>query len=189
MLSHLIKLNRSYRRFDATHSVKREELIELLELARLSPSAMNRQPIRYRLISEPEECDFVFSNSRWGSYLKDWSGPTPQQRPTAFFLLCLPLDAGTSQFIDVGIAAQTILLAATQKGLGGCMLASVQKEEVHRHFRLPADLQLVLAIAIGKPAEKVVLETMKDPEAIEYWRDENDVHHVPKRPLEDLILP
>lgn len=150
---------------------------------------MNLQPLRYKLVYSPQECDLVFPHTRWAGYLKEWPGPQPGERPAAYLLICLPHDAGRMQFIDTGIAAQSILLAAAEKGLGGCMLGSVNKDEVHWLFRLPEELEIVLVIALGVPAEKVVLDELEIPDRIEYWRDETGVHHVPKRRLEDLILP
>ncbi|HOU26092.1 MAG TPA: nitroreductase family protein, partial [Candidatus Cloacimonas sp.] len=90
--------------------------------------------------------------------------------------------------IDTGIAAQTILLTAVDNGLGGCLLASVDKDAVHKIFLLPDNMDIVLVIALGYPAETVVIEDVTDQDKIEYWRDENTVHHVPKRKLSDLIL-
>lgn len=189
MLQDLILHNRSYRRFDEKRRLSREELLQLIDHARLSPSAMNLQPLRYRLVYSPQECESVFPHTRWAGYLKQWHGPQVGERPAAYLLICLPHSAGRMQFIDTGIAAQSILLAAAEKGLGGCMLGSVNKDEVHRLFGLPEDIEIVLVIALGVPDEKVVIDETNAPEEIEYWRDETDVHHVPKRRLEDLILP
>ena len=188
MLHDLIVKNRSYRRFAENQRLRREDLLALLNHARLTPSAMNRQSLRYRLVYSQPECDLVFPHTRWAGYLKDWPGPQPGERPAAYLLMCLPHDAGRMQFVDTGIAAQSILLAATEKGWGGCMLGSVDKDKVHQLFCLPQELEIVLVIALGVPAEKVVIETVQGGDSIEYWRDDQDVHHVPKLKLEDLLL-
>ncbi|MDD4223058.1 MAG: nitroreductase family protein [Candidatus Cloacimonetes bacterium] len=188
MLHDLVKKNRSYRRFDEERRFSREELLALIDHARLAPSAMNLQPLRYRLVYSPEECGSLFPHTRWGGYLKDWSGPQPGERPAAYLLMCLPHNAGRMQFVDTGIAGQSILLAAAEQGWGGCMLGSVDKDEVHRIFSLPEELEIVLAIALGVPAEKIVLNEIGRQGGIEYWRDEAGIHHVPKRKLDELIL-
>lgn len=189
MLHDLIIQNRSYRRFDEQQRLSRQDLLALLDHARLAPSAMNRQPLRYRLVFSQQECDLVFPHTRWAGYLKDWPGPAPGERPAAYLIMCLPHDAGQMQFVDTGIAAQSILLAAAERGWGGCMLGSVNKDEVHSIFRLPAELEIVLVIALGVPAEQVVIEPIGEDGSIEYWRDAEEIHHVPKLDLEDLIIP
>ncbi len=188
MLHDMIVQNRSYRRFDEQLRLSREDLLALIDHARLAPSAMNRQPLRYRLVNTQEECDLVFPHTRWAGYLKNWAGPQSGERPAAYLIMCLPQDAGRMQFVDTGIAAQSILLAATERGWGGCMLGSVNKDEVHRIFSLPAELEIVLVIALGLPAEQVVLDPVGENGSIEYWRDEQDVHHVPKLSLPMLLL-
>ncbi len=189
MLHDLVKKNRSYRRFDEERRFSREELLALIDHARLAPSAMNLQPLRYRLVYSPEECGSLFPHTRWGGYLKDWPGPQPGERPAAYLIMCLPSEAGRMQFIDTGIAAQTILLAAAEQGWGGCMLGSVNKEEVQRIFCLPEALEIALVIALGVPAEQVVIDPARADGSIEYWRDGEDIHHVPKLDLEDLLIP
>lgn len=189
MLHDLVKKNRSYRRFNEERRISREELLALIDHARFAPSAMNLQPLRYRLVYSREECASLFPHTRWGGYLKDWPGPQPGERPPAYLIMCLPHEAGRMQLVDTGIAAQTILLAAAEQGWGGCMLGSVNKDEVHRIFNLPEALEIVLVIALGIPAEHVVIEPARADGSIEYWRDEQDLHHVPKRELPDLILP
>lgn len=189
MLHDLIVKNRSYRRFDERQRFSREDLLALLDHARLAPSAMNRQPLRYRLVYTQSECDLLFPHTRWAGYLKDWSGPLPGERPAAYLIMCLPHDAGRMQFVDTGIAAQSILLGAAEQGWGGCMLGSVNQAEVHQLFCLPQELEIVLVIALGLPAELVILDPVRADGSFEYWRDSEDMHHVPKLELEDLLIP
>lgn len=189
MFLDLVTRNRSYRRFDESRRIGRNELLKLVNYARLAPSAANRQALRYRLVYDPLECAKIFPKLRWAAYLKDWNGPEYSQRPAAYIIMLAPLKPNSSLFIDTGIAAQSILLGATEQGLGGCMIASADKETIHADFQLPETLEIVLVIALGVPAEKVVIDVQRDPDAVEYWRDEEGVHHVPKRSLEELILP
>ncbi|HNV92615.1 MAG TPA: nitroreductase family protein [Candidatus Cloacimonas sp.] len=188
MISELVYRNRSYRRFYESKRITHSQLIQIMETARFIPSAGNLQKLCYYLIEERSECDKMFPHLKWASYLKKWNGPEPGERPSAYIIILVPKSCSNMVYIDTGIAAQTILLTAVDNGLGGCLLASVDKDAVHKIFLLPDNMDIVLVIALGYPAETVVIEDVTDQDKIEYWRDENTVHHVPKRKLSDLIL-
>lgn len=179
--------NRSYRRFDESRQVTTEELHEMIDAARLSASARNAQPLKYFLANTKETNDKIFPALAWAGYLTDWPGPEPGERPSGYIIQLHDTTIPGKYFCDDGIAAQSILLTAVDKGLGGCIIASVKKEQLSQDLDLPGHLEIIQVIALGKPAEKVVIEEMKAGD-IKYWRDENDVHHVPKRPLEELII-
>ncbi len=189
MIEQLVKKNRSYRRFHEDQKVDRQTLLELLELARLTPSAGNLQPLRYILSHDPDRNQLIFSYLSWAAYLKDWPGPAPGQRPSAYILILGDRKAAKMFAYDAGIAAQTILLGAVEKDLGGCILASIDRKGLSEALRIPDHYEILLAIALGKPVEKVVIEPVGKDGNIKYWRDEQGVHHVPKRALQDLILP
>ncbi len=188
MIKNLVLQNRSYRRFKEEHRVTREQLTEFVELARLSPSAANLQNLRFKLIYSPEECAAIFPYTKWAGYLKNWDGPAPGERPAAYILILAPRGESKYSHIDTGIACQSMLLGAVSVGLGGCILASVDRDRIHDLCSLPPAMEIVVAVALGEPMEKVVLEDLDDTGNVEYWRDEQDVHHVPKRLLKDLIL-
>jgi nitroreductase len=189
MLRDLILKNRSYRRFQEDFPISIDTLKELVDLARLSPSAANQQQLRYFLCSDAPTNEAIFSCCSWAGYLLDWKGPKEGERPSAYIIVL-----GNTLFshhvnIDLGIASQSILLGAVEKELGGCCIASVQKDKLHACLDFPEDLDILLVIAIGKPIETIVLDEINDEDDdIRYWRDANDVHHVPKRKLEDIIL-
>jgi nitroreductase len=186
-LSDLLLQNRSYRRFDESRQVTTEELYEMIDAARLSASARNAQPLKYYLANSEATNEKIFPTLAWAGYLTDWPGPEPGERPAAYIVQLHDTTIPGNYFCDDGIAAQSILLTATEKGLGGCIIASVKKEQLATLLNIPAHLQIIQVIALGKPAEKVVLEEMKAGD-IKYWRDNNQVHHVPKRPLHELII-
>ncbi|MDD4309097.1 MAG: nitroreductase family protein [Candidatus Cloacimonetes bacterium] len=188
MILDIVLQNRSYRRFLENKRLSYSELSELISIARFTPSAANLQNIRYFLIDSVPDCEAIFPHLKWASYLQYWNGPEQGERPVAYILVLAPTNTTKFHHIDTGIAAQTILLAAVDKGFGGCMLASIDKVAVHELFSLPSNLDIVLAIALGYPAEKVEIEDVTDPDDVEYWRDEDDCHHVPKRRLKDLII-
>jgi nitroreductase len=188
MFKELILKNRSYRRFDATVTVSRELLVELIELARLSPSGANRQPLKYYLSTRPEENQLIFPHLAWAAYLTDWLGPEEKERPTAYVVILGDKQIASSFGCDHGIAAQSLLLGAVEKGLGGCMIGSIDRKGLKRALNLAENLEILLVIALGKPLETVILETVDAGEDIKYWRDDQQQHHVPKRSLEELIV-
>jgi nitroreductase len=188
MLKKLVRQNRSYRRFDGTVKITKKQINQMLELARLCPSAANLQQLRFFYSITPKLNALIFPHLSWAAYLKDWSGPKHGEQPTGYILILGPVKISKHLLIDVGIAAQTILLGATELGLGGCQIASIDKHKLHKALNLPADLEVILVLALGRPVEQVVIEKVIDPEDIEYWRDEFEVHHVPKRALKDLII-
>lgn len=187
MLKELILKNRSYRRFYQDFQISKRALKELVQLARLCPSAANLQILRFMLINSKEESEKVFSCLGWAGYLKDWDGPEEGERPAAYIVILSNKPDWVYIKSDVGIVSQSVLLGAVEMGLGGCMFGSVQKDKLRKLFSIPEEYEIQLVIALGKPKEKIVIEEVKGDD-IKYWRDENDVHHVPKRKLEDLIL-
>jgi nitroreductase len=188
MLRELVIKNRSYRRFHQEVPIKKETLKELVDLARLSASAANRQPLKYILSNEPERNALIFSCLRWAGYLKDWRGPTEGEKPSAYIIILGDHRISTGFLCDHGIAAQSIMLGAVERRLGGCILAAVQRTKLAKLLEIPDYYEILLVLALGKPKEKVVLETVGDDGDIKYWRDETQVHHVPKRKLDDIIV-
>ena len=188
MLAELVKKSRSYRRFREEERVRPETLRELVELARLSPTGGNKQPLKFLLSWGPELNAKIFPCLAWAGYLKDWGGPKPGERPAAYIVILGDKEISTGFGVDHGIAAQSILLGAAEKGLGGCMIGAVQRDALRKALQLPDRYEILLVLALGTPAEKVLLEDVKPDGDIRYWRDAAGVHHVPKRSLEELIV-
>lgn len=188
MLRDLIVKNRSYRRFHQEVAISCETLRELVDLARLSASGANRQPLKYILSCEPEKNSRIFPCLGWAAYLKDWPGPEEGERPSAYIIILGDTEISRSYFVDHGIAAQSILLGATEKGLGGCMIASIQQQALRQALDIPERYEILLVLALGKPKETVVIEPVGPDGDIKYWRDSKGVHHVPKRSLEEIII-
>ena len=188
MIRDLILKNRSYRRFYQEVDIKLETLRALVELARLSASAGNMQPLKYILSYDPQENSLIFPHLAWARYLKDWPGPCEGERPAAYIIILGDTEISQSFGCDYGIAAQSILLGATEKGLGGCMIGSIQKQGLREALEIAPRYEILLVLALGKPKETVVIETVGTSGDIKYWRDSEGVHHVPKRPLAALII-
>lgn len=183
----IVYKTRSYRRFEESHHIDLNLLEGLVDLARMSASAANRQPLKYLLYNTPEFCERVFPSIAWAGYLKDWSGPVPGERPSAYIIILGDKNITESFNVDHGIAAQSIMLGATEAGLGGCMIASIKREELRNELKIPERFDILLILALGKPVETVIIEKIKDND-VKYWRDDKDIHHVPKRQLDELIL-
>lgn len=186
-LNELILKNRSYRRFHQEVAITRHTLAELVDLARLSASAGNKQPLKYVLCCDPQTNALVFPNLAWAGYLKEWPGPGEGERPAAYIVILGDKSISPSFGCDHGIAAQSILLGATEKGLGGCIIASIRRKTLSRALAIPADHEILLVIALGTPQETVVIDDVGPAGDIKYWRDEQGVHHVPKRSLDAIM--
>lgn len=190
MLKDLVLKNRSYRGYDENRKISREELKDMVEHARLTPSSVNKQPLKYYLAYTKDIVDKIQSYTHWAKALPR-KVPYTGHYPTAFIVICQDktISPALDAFLkDVGITAQTILLRATEMGLGGCMIGSFDKVKLHECLRLEEHIQTLLVVAIGKPDEIIVLEDVKDSKDTVYYRDEQDIHHVPKRKLEDILL-
>jgi len=188
MITELVKENRSCRRFHEDHAVELETLKEFVNLARMSASGANLQPLKYILSCDPRTNTEIFSCLAWAGYLKDWPGPEEGERPAAYIVVLGDKSISESAGCDHGIAAQTILLGARAKGLAGCMLGAIDRNALREKLNISSQLKILLVLAIGKPKEQAVLDTVGSDNSIRYWRDNEGVHHVPKRKLEDIIV-
>jgi len=190
MFKDLVRKNRSYRKFHENIEVKLETLEELVDLARLSASGMNLQTLKYILVTEKENRELIYPNIKWAAYLKDWGGPKPSERPSAFILIFKDTSMKNSvvEQVDLGIASQSILLGAVDKGLGGCMIGSFNKEAIFNAFNIKEQYELKLIIAIGNPKQSIIIDEVEGDADIKYWVDKAGNHHVPKRKLKDIII-
>lgn len=186
----LVKKNRSYRGFDEQAPVTRAQLERLVEYARFCPSSINNQALKFYLSCTKEANAKLQPLTGWARRLKGMRLPHPGHCPTGFVVICYDsaIPGGAARYAkDVGIAAQTMLLGAVEMGLGGCMIGNFEPQKVADALGLPAGLEPVLILALGKPDEQVVLTDAQNGE-VGYYRDEQDVHYVPKRPLAELIV-
>lgn len=189
MLKDLVYCCRSYRRFYQEDRIEEETLRELVDLARMTASTANSQALKYRLVYTEEECSALFPCIAWAGALPDWPGPAEGERPSAYIVICCDLELGKNKMWDDGIAAQTMMLGAVENGLGGCMIGSFQRAEAAKILGIdPERYSLDLILALGRPREEVVVVPLKEDGDVRYYRDEKQVHYVPKRALADLIL-
>ena len=184
----LIIRNRSYRRFKQVSRADRETLRHLVDIARRTPSGGNRQPLKYVLVDEAAACARLFSHLKWAGALKGWGGPAEGERPTAYVIVLGDTEVAKDPGCDHGIACQSMLLAAAERGLGGCMLGAIDRDAIAKDFAIPERYTILLVVALGVPSETCVLEDAKSGGDVTYYRDAASVHHVPKRPLAEIIL-
>ena len=188
MIKELVHKNRSYRRFYEEHQIDLKTMKELIDLARLAPSASNLQPLKYILSTTADKNAKIFETLAWAGYLKDWPGPEPGERPSAYIVVLGDLEIGKNYLdVNAGISMQSILLGSVEKELGACIFASINRKLLAENLNIPERYQILYVVALGKPKENVVIDDIIG-EDIKYWRDENSVHHVPKRILDELIL-
>lgn len=183
----LVAAARCHRRFDGSRAVDAETVTALLDTARLVSSARNLQPLRYRIVCEEPERSALFEQITWASHLT-WGGPQPAERATAYILVLKEKAIGDYALIDAGIAMQTILLAAAEKGIAGCMLASIDRATCIKLFALPDTLEPMFAVVLGYPAETIRITDLPPSGDTNYYRDDADRHCVPKRDLESVLL-
>lgn len=190
-LQKLIAETRTCRRFVESRPIPTDTLHGLIDLARFGGSARNCQPWQYAVVNESDTCDALFPHLGWAGYLSEWSGPVSGERPAAYILCLLNhtwlKGSEKEAHFDLGISTQNILLGASTLNMQGCRIGAFSPK-VSDLFKFPEATTLELIIALGFPKEKIVIEEMADGADIKYWRDENLVHHVPKRALKDLIV-
>ncbi len=191
MILDLIKKNRSFRSFNKSRAVTEAELLSLVECARFSASGNNRQMLRFLLCASPEKMALLLPCVKWAAALPDWHLPPEGHEPPAAIVLCHDTTAAAepqASARDAGIAAQTVLLAAAEMGLGGCMIANFVPAKLAEALALPPHLVPTLVIALGEPDEEIILEDAVSGGSVSYYRDADGVHHVPKRTLDELIV-
>ncbi len=184
----LVKTNRSCRRFDNSYKIDTTTLEQFVELARNCGSAANMQPLKYIISTDEKKNDEIFSCLGWAAYLKDWKGPVKEERPTGYFVIMGDQTIAKKFWCEHGIASQTMLLGARAMGLGGCMFGAINIKKLKGFLNIEDHLDVKLVLALGKPVETIQIDELGDDGNIKYWRDENQIHHVPKRKLNDIII-
>lgn len=189
MLKDLVLMNRSYRRFYENEEIEYDTLIDLIDCARNTAASVNFQVLKYKLVNDKENNKKVYDCLAWAGLLKEWKGPEEGERPSAYIIILCDNSISNSKPIDVGIAAQTVLLAATEKGYGGCMFGSIKRDKLAEEFEIDLNrYSIELVIALGKPKETVKIVDVPENGSTAYYRDESGVHCVPKRSINDIIL-
>ena len=180
----VILSRRSIRRFQQK-PIPIDLLKRFVNAARLAPSAANLQPLEFFIVNDKKLCSKVFETLGWAGYIKPKWTPCKEERPVAYILMLVRDNTNKWYLRDVSLASENIILAAEEKEIGSCILCNINKQKLREILKIPEEVILDSIIALGYKAEKSVVEDFKG--SVEYWRDENEVLHVPKRKIEDLI--
>lgn len=178
-----IVTRRSIRRFKQ-EPIKLEILKKFVNAARLAPSAANLQPLEYFIVNDKKLCSKVFITLSWAAYIKPKWSPNENERPTAYIIILVKESSNNWYQRDASFAAENIVLAAEGEGIGSCVLCKIDKEKLRDELNIPEEIIIDSVIALGYKQEKSVVEDFKG--SIKYWRDENNIMHVPKRKSEEI---
>lgn len=186
-MTELVRKTRSIRRFKEDQQISRNQLRELVNLGRLSASANNLQPLRYIISAEAEKNEQIFPALSWAGKLENWDRPSQGRRPSAYIVILG--DPGISNYLeyDCGIACQSILFGAREKGFGGCIMGALDREQLAETLDINDQYEILITLALGYPAEEVEIDNVSGGD-LSYFRDDRDVHHVPKLQLDEVIL-
>lgn len=191
MFRDLVMANRSYRGYDEGYRFTKDQLLEYIDLTRYTASSVNAQPLKYHIAYDKDEVALIQSMTKWARALPQMTLPHDNMHPTGFIIICQDKDISDNLARyqkDIGIVAQTILLAAVEEGLGGCMIGNFVPDEVKEKLDFADNLQPMLIVALGKPNEKIVITEIENGDSIKYYRDDDDTHYVPKRKLNDILI-
>ena len=188
MLNQLIKKTRSTRRFIESQSIPEQILKDWIDMARICPSARNAQPLKYIYSNDPGKNSRIFPLLQWAGYLEEWDGPAVGERPTAYIIVLGDTSISNSFECDAGIAMQSILLTVCEAGYAGCIIGSVDRKEMQKELKISPEFNILYVLALGLSGEEIKIEETGEDGDIRYWRDDNGIHHVPKRPLKEIIL-
>lgn len=184
MIYEKIVVRRTIRRY-TKESVPKDVLEKCVDAARLSPSGMNRQPLKYIIVDDKELLAEVFGTTSWARYLPDYE-PSEEEMPRAYIIVLLDKEIRKNCGHDAGIVVMSISMVAYEEGLGSCILGAIERAKLRRILDVPDNLEIVLAVALGYPAENPIVDKVKNGD-IKYWLDNNNVLHVPKRELKDIV--
>ncbi len=183
----IVYASRSVRRFDGAKPLDPQQLLELVDLARVAPCAKNEQWLRYAIVDAQKGWQNVFPSLGWAGFLTDWAGPRETERPGGYIVIVEDGNVGKGLPQDAGIAAQTIMLGAQAKGISGCIIYSIKREQLSEALGLTKGQRIALVLALGYAAETVTLVDLPENGSTKYWREGNR-HFVPKRKLEEILI-
>lgn len=175
---------RSIRRFKQKQ-ISLDLLKKFVNGARLAPSAANLQPLEFFIVNDKDLCNKVFETLKWAAYIKPTWTPSENERPVAYIVMLVNDKNNIYYLRDVSLASENIVLAAEEKEIGSCILCSVDREKLRKYLNVPKSIIIDSVIALGYKAEESIVEDYKG--SVKYFRDENEVLHVPKRKLKDIL--
>ena len=164
--------------------VPKDLLLRCVDAARLSPSGLNLQPLKYVIINDKDLLPKIFKMLRWAGYLPDYF-PTEEEMPRAYIVMLLDKNVRADPGHDAGIASMSISMVAFEEGLGSCILGAINRIELRKILAVPDNLEVLLVVALGYPAENPVIDDVKENN-VKYWLDKDGIIHIPKRDMKDI---
>ncbi len=187
-IKELLKLNRTFRRFEQSPKPTIQELTDWVGSMRFTASGRNAQPLKYIIVTEEELCHKICASVGWAGYLKDWAGPQKDEEPTAYLVQLLDKKIAPKVHLDEGLQLEALSLLAREAGFGTCILSAFSQKEIKEMLKLEDDFQILSILAIGSPKEEVIVVDLENPDdSVAYYRDEEGKHYVPKRKAEELV--
>ncbi|MFT8314089.1 MAG: nitroreductase family protein [Clostridium sp.] len=169
-------------------AIQVEKLKKLVDAARVAPQAANLQPLKYVIINDEKLLEPIFKTTAWAGYIRPAADPQEGQKPVAYILILVDSEIKKEGYdVDAGAAVENLLLTAVEEGLGTAWLGAIDRKKIKELLNIPDKYILHTLVAIGYPAETPIIEDKKD-DSIKYYKDENNVLHVPKRKLEDIVF-
>lgn len=180
-----IQSRRTIRKF-TQEPVNYEDLLRLVDCARLAPYGANLQPLRFMIITDKDILTKLYPLTKWAGYL-DWE-PAENERPTAYIAVLndTSLKPTANTECDSGAAVMSMILEAQELGLSSAWLGALQRDEIKKLLKLDVKLDVTYLLALGYAAQTGNTFEMK--ENVKYYFDDNGNVMVPKRTLDEILV-
>lgn len=177
---------RTYRRFAQT-PVPQDVVDDMIEAVRLSSCGANRQAVRLVIVNKPDDVARVQPLVKWAAYLPPEQGtPKADEQPTLFVAVVLDTSISGDLATDAGIALANLTLAAWDKGVGSCIMGSINRPKLTQMLGLSETEKLHVMVALGYPTHAARAVPMTEQTGVKYYLDENRDYCVPKRSKEEI---
>lgn len=143
----------------ASDPVPQEHLARILEAARLAPSACNQQPWRFAVVRNPEIRRRIVEEGFLPGIKMSWAIDAPvhvvigMNRSFITHRLAASVSGVNYPWIDIGIAGEHLVLAATELGLGTCWIGWIKPSVITQMLGWPRSIQPAVVITVGYPRE------------------------------------
>ena len=179
---------RTIRRYKQYKKIDKQLILKFINSARYAPAATNLQPVRYMISDKENINEEIFKCVRWANYIYPSGTPKEGEKPSAYIIILLDNNIKKTgyEYVDIGLSTQNILLTAWEDGIGGCLLGAINRKKIRAILKIPERYEIALAISLGYIDEFPVAE--EENGSIKYYKDKENVLHVPKRKLDDIVI-
>lgn len=185
-ISEAILKRRTIRKF-TQKKIDCDILLNLVNSARMAPTAANIQPLKFAILTNPEILEKIFPHTKWAGYLPDGT-PGKNERPTAYIAILGDNDIKKEFSVDAGSTAATIILSAMEYNLSSCWLGALNRSEILKILNIDENkFSLLYLIALGYPNQESTAFDTTDGN-IKYYKDNSGKIHVPKRSMNEILI-